>query len=116
MEENDQVRKRSGRISLPEGAAEVHIVALMTVKELLGWSEKTVLFSGKTVAEFLRQFTTKDGDNLYEVLVDEDGMIRPEYMVRLNNRPVGQHQRAEIPIKSGDRVMVMPVMKFAAGG
>jgi sulfur carrier protein ThiS len=105
-----------GQSRLLEGGNEISITALMTLREMLGWSQKTVLFSGTTLAEFLKQFTTKDEENLYDILVQENGAVRIEYMVWLNNRPVKQENSLEVPLVSGDRVVVMPVMKFAAGG
>ena len=105
-----------GQSNLLDGSTEISITALMTLREMLGWSQKTVLFSGTTLAEFLRQFTTKDEENLYDILVQEDGAVRAEYMIWLNNRPAKQEHSLEVPLESGDRVVVMPVMKFAAGG
>lgn len=102
--------------NINETEKEINIVALMTVREMLGWSKKTVLFSGRTLSEFLRQFNTIAGDNLYDVLVREDGGIKQDYMVWLNNRPVKQEHSLEIPLETGDRVVVMSIMKFAAGG
>ena len=95
---------------------EISIAALMTVREMLGWGNRTILFHGKTLAEFLKHFFTLKGDNLFDVVVDEDGAVRKEYMVWLNNRPVKQDHSLEIALESGDRVVVMPVMKFSAGG
>lgn len=97
-------------------AIEIRITALMTFRETLGWSKKTLLFEGRTLAEFLKSIPTPEGRNLYEVLVDDDGAVRPEYMVWLNRRPVKHEHSLAIPLKHNDRVVVMPVMKFAAGG
>ncbi len=83
---------------------------------MLGWGEKTVLFSGATLADFLKLFTTKAGENLYHALVEESGAVRPEYTVRLNNRPVQHKESLKTPLEPGDHVVVMPVMKLAAGG
>lgn len=97
-------------------AKEINITALMTVREMVGWSQKTVMFTGENLSEFLKQFTTKDGENLYDLLIQEDGAVKADYMVWLNNRPVKQEHSLEISLQNGDRVVVMPIMKFAAGG
>ena len=104
------------RHCLQEELKEISVVALMTVREMLGWSKKTLLFTDKTLSELLKQITTKDGGSLYNVLIQEDGAVRPEYMVWLNNRPVKQEHSLEILLQSGDRVVVMPIIRFAAGG
>ena len=95
---------------------EISIAALMTVSEMLGWREKTVLFSGDSLSDFLKTFSTKNGENLYDVLVGDDGIVRLDYTVRLNNRPLKQAQSLEIGLEPGDRVVLLPIMKFAAGG
>ena len=97
-------------------AKEISIAALMTVRDMLGWGNKTVLFSGRTLAEFLNTFSTQEGDNLYDVVVDQNGAVRIEYMVWLNNRPVKRAHSLDIVLEAGDRVVVTPVMKFSAGG
>jgi len=95
---------------------EVSVVALMTVREMLGWSKKTLVFAEENLAEILKRLTTRDGKNLFDVLVREDGAVRAEYMVWLNNRPVKQEHSLNIPLSSGDRIVVMPIIRFAAGG
>ena len=95
---------------------EVSIVALMTVRQMLGWSKKTLIFANENLAEMLKRITTKDGKNLFDVLVQENGAVRAEYMVWLNNRPVKQEHSLNIPLSSGDRIVVMPIIRFAAGG
>ena len=101
----------------PQGQAkEISVAALMTVREMLGWSKKTFLFTKRFLSDLLRQITTKDGQALYDVLVQEDGAVKSEYMVWLNSRPIKQEHSLDIPLNQGDRVVVMPVMRFAAGG
>lgn len=95
---------------------ELSIVALMTVREMLGWSKKTLIFTQENLAQMLQRVITKDGKNLFDVLVQEDGAVRAEYMVWLNNRPVKQEHSLNIPLSSGDRIVVMPIIRFAAGG
>jgi len=95
---------------------EVSIVALMTVREMLGWNKKTLILDNENLAEMLKRISTKEGKNLFDVLVQEDGAVRAEYMVWLNNRPVKQEHSLNIPLSSGDRIVVMPIIRFAAGG
>ena len=94
----------------------INVTALMRVRQLLGWNNKAVEFDGDTLAAFLKHVVTTDGRNLYELLVQEDGSISPEYMVWLNCRPVKPEHSLDIPLQSGDRVVAMPVLKFRAGG
>ena len=95
---------------------EIHITALLSLKDLLGWRKKTVLFSGETLGDLLKTLSTREGQNLYDVLVENDGSVRLDYTVRLNNRPCKQSQSLGASLQSGDRLVLMPVMKFAAGG
>ncbi len=95
---------------------EISIVALMTVREMLGWSKKTLIFTDENLAGMLQRITTKDGKKLFDVLIQENGAVRAEYMVWLNNRPVKQEHSLNIPLSSGDRIVVMPIIRFAGGG
>lgn len=95
---------------------EISVAALMTVREMLGWSKKTMLFTNRYLSDLLKQITTKDGTPLFDILIQEDGAVRSEYMVWVNNRPVKEEHSLDIPLQSGDRVVVMPIMHFAAGG
>jgi hypothetical protein len=97
-------------------AIEVNIAALMTLRDMLGWANKTLLFEGKNLTEFLKGIPTPEGRSLYEVLVDENGAVRSDYMVWLNHRPIKPEHSLAIALEHNDRVVVMPVMKFAAGG
>jgi sulfur carrier protein ThiS len=97
-------------------AKEINIVALMSVREMLGWSKKTLIFTDKNLSDLLKQIIAKDGKSLYDILIQEDGAVRPEYMVWLNNRPIKQEHSLDIPLESEDRIVVMPVIRFAAGG
>ena len=97
-------------------AKEINVTAMMAAREMLGWSQKTLLFPGETLAQFLKQVTTLDGNLLFDVLVQEDGSVKQEYMVWLNNRPIKEEYSLEIPLQHGDRVLVTSMIKFAAGG
>lgn len=97
-------------------AIEVNIAALMTLREALGWSNKTLLFAGTTLAEFLKGIPSPEGKSLYDVMVDDEGAVRAEYMVWLNHRPIKHEHSLAIALAHNDRVVVMPVIKFAAGG
>ena len=95
---------------------EINVTAMMAAREMLGWNQKTLLFPGETLAQFLKQVTTLDGNPLFNVLVQEDGSVKQEYMVWLNNRPIKEEHSLEIPLQHGDRVLVTSMLKFAAGG
>jgi hypothetical protein len=111
--------KNPGNATQPENqipAIEVNIAVLRTLRDMLGWANKTLLFEGKTLAEFLKGIPAPEGRNLYEVAVDEKGAVRSDYMVWLNHRPIKHEHSLAIALEHNDRVVVMPVMKFAAGG
>ena len=88
----------------------------MKVREMLGWQHKAVEFNGETLSEFLKVVSTQDGKSLYEIFVQSDDTIGSEYNVWLNCRPVKQKYSLDIPLKSGDRVIAMPAIRFARGG
>ena len=94
----------------------VNLTALMEVRELLGWQHKVVDFDGETLAEFLRIIPTREGTSLYELFVQEDGSIGSDYNVWLNCRPVKQKLSLYIHLRSEDRVIAMPAIRFARGG
>ena len=94
----------------------LNVTALLKVRELLGWSQKAVEFTGDTLDQFFKEITTIDGQTLYDVFVQEDGDISSEYSVWLNCRPVKQTYRLDIPLRSGDRIIAMPAMKTRVGG
>ncbi|HNR12535.1 MAG TPA: hypothetical protein PLG17_07835 [Thermodesulfobacteriota bacterium] len=95
---------------------EIIIIAMATIRDILGWEEKTLLFHGKTLVDFLKQIVDLDGKTLYDDLVQEDGAVRPEYTIWLNKRQLRQGFHLNICLRTGDRVTITPVMKFAAGG
>ena len=97
-------------------AKEINVTAMMAAREMLGWSQKTLRFAGETLAQFLQQLTTSDGNTLFSVLVQEDGSVKQEYMVWLNNRPIKEEHSLEIPLQHRDRVLITSMIKFAAGG
>ncbi len=94
----------------------INITALMQVRERLGWSTKAIEFQGRTLLDFLKDVVTQDGASLHALFVQEDGSIRPEYAVWMNCRPVKPATSLEIPLQSGDRIIVMPVLNFRVGG
>ena len=110
----DTLLNYSRQDDLPE--KEIYISALMSLRDMLGWGEKTMLFSGKTVADFLKMVSTKNGETLYDLLVGDDGAVGLQYMVRLNNRSLRHTQSLETVLCSGDQIVLMPVITFAAGG
>ncbi|MCX8011994.1 MAG: MoaD/ThiS family protein, partial [Desulfobacterota bacterium] len=90
----------------------IYVMAMMKVREMVGWSQKKVNFSGKTLAQLLQEIATSDGQNLYSILVNEDGAVKNEYMVWLNNRPIKEQRSLEIPIQDGDRVLFTSMINF----
>ena len=94
----------------------INVTALMRVRELLGWHQKAVEFEGATLVDLLKDVKSQDGRSLYEILVQEDGTISPDFAVWMNCRPVRPQDSLEIPLQSGDRVIAMPVLRFRAGG
>ena len=88
----------------------------MSAREMLGWSKKTLVFTDKNLSDLLKQIITKDGKNLYDILIQEDGAVKPEYMVWLNNRAIKEEHSLAITLESEDRIMIMPIIRFAAGG
>ena len=97
-------------------AKEINIAALMSAREMLGWSKKTLVFTDDNLLDLLKQIITKDGKNLYDILIQEDGAVKPEYMVWLNNRAIKEEHSLAITLESEDRIMIMPIIRFAAGG
>jgi hypothetical protein len=53
-------------------AKEINVTAMMAAREMLGWSQKTLLFTGETLAQFLKQLITSEGDPLFNILVQAD--------------------------------------------
>ena len=94
----------------------LNVTALLKVRELLGWSQKAVEFTGDTLEQFLKEIATIDGRTLHEVFVQEDGSIRSDYLVWLNCRPVKQIHSLDIPLRAGDKIITMPAITFRAGG
>ena len=94
----------------------LNVTALLKVRELVGWSQKAVKFTGDTLEQFLKEIATIDGRTLHDVFVQEDSSINSDYLVWLNCRPVKQAYRLDIPLRSGDRIIVMPAIAFRGGG
>jgi molybdopterin converting factor small subunit len=94
----------------------LNVTALLKVRELLGWSQKAVEFTGDTLDQLLKELPTIDGRTLHEVFVQEDGSISSDYLVWLNCRPVKQIHSLDIPLQPGDKIITMPAIAFRAGG
>lgn len=94
----------------------VNVTALLKIRELLGWNQKAVEFNGDTLADFLKEIKTTDGRSLYDLMVEEDGVIGKDYLVWLNCRPVKSQYRLDIPLNSGDKIIAMPVISYRGGG
>ena len=94
----------------------LNVTALLKVRELVGWSQKAVEFTGDTLEQFLKEISTIDGRTLHEVFVQDDGSISSDYLVWLNCRPVKQIHSLDIPLRSGDKIITMPAITFRAGG
>jgi len=94
----------------------LNVTALLKVRELLGWSQKAVEFTGGTLDQLLKEISTIDGRTLYDIFVQNDGGISSDYLVWLNCRPVKQIHSLDIPLRSGDKIIAMPAIAFRAGG
>jgi hypothetical protein len=66
--------------------AKVKLVALGTVRAALGWDESAheIEVQGTTVGDALRSVPAGPSGTLLELLTDERGEMRPEYMIRLD--------------------------------
>jgi len=104
------------QITYEERTMEINVVALMSIREMLGWSNKLVQLPGGTFVDLLREVTSENGKTLYDLFVQEDGTIGSEYMILVNRRRIMPEHSLEIPLQSGDRVIAMPAIMFARGG
>ncbi|MFQ5738270.1 MAG: MoaD/ThiS family protein [Acidobacteriota bacterium] len=93
---------------------EVKIAALGTVRKLLGFSQKSCLFQGGTVAELLRQLDTVDGRDLYSNLVCE-GRLRGDFAVLVNGLSI-KPDALETPLQEGDQLVTMAILRHLHGG
>jgi len=104
------------RITYEKKLMKINIAALMSVREMLGWSHKTVEFAGSNLVDLFQKVTAENGKTLYDLFTQEDGIIGSEYMILLNRRRVMPEHSLEIPLQSGDTVIAMPAIRFARGG
>lgn len=90
------------------------VTALGPVRRMVGFSNKTVEYEGETVADLMRAIETKDGETLYDVLVD-DGELRGDYTAFLNEHQLRTKQLNQ-PLKKDDRLVTMQVIRPVRGG
>jgi len=99
-----------------EQAIKVNIGALMSARTMLGWSNRPFTFFGRTLIDLLHVVTSETGDTLYELLVQDNGTIGSEYMILINRRRVMPEHGLTMPLQTGDRIIIMPAIRFARGG
>lgn len=87
----------------------VTVAALLSVRRILGWSQKEMVFSGGTLGDLLKDIQVPGGENLFKLLVQEDGTPNPKYRFALNQQIVDK-EALKIKIKEGDRVVAMDAL------
>ncbi|MFQ5788910.1 MAG: MoaD/ThiS family protein [Acidobacteriota bacterium] len=92
----------------------VDVAALGAARKLVGFSQRTVDFEGGTVADLLRQLDTADGRSLHDNLVC-DGKLRSGFAVVINGLTLGP-DGLKTPLKEGDQVVTMAIIRYLAGG
>lgn len=93
---------------------EVHVAALGTVRKFLGFSQRTVVFEGGTVADLLRAVSTIDGDNLYSKLACH-GQLRGDFAVVVDGLSLRADQ-LETRLEGGEQIVTMAILRHLAGG
>ncbi len=79
---------------------------------MIGWNEREVDLEGQMLEDLLRSLVTSDGQSLYELLI-ENGKLRGGYIISVNGSAVTS---LEMPLKSGDRVITMEMVRLFHGG
>jgi len=75
-----------------------------------------ILLQGKTLTDLLKQISTGNGKTLFELLMKTDGTMCERYMIKINNGRLGVNRKLDVPLISGDHVVVTNRFRFAAGG
>jgi len=87
----------------------VTVAALLSVRRILGWSQKEIIFPGGTLADLLKQIEAPEFGNLYNLLIQTDGTPNPKYRFALNQQIVDKPV-LQTPIKEGDRLVAMDAL------
>ena len=87
----------------------VTVAALLSVRRILGWSQKEIIFSGGTLEDLLKQIEAPGGSNLYTLLIQADGTPNPKYRFALNQQVVDK-EALKIKINEGDRLVAMDAL------
>ena len=94
--------------------ATVDIAALGATRKLVGFSRRRVEVEKGTVADLLRSLETVDGSNLYSHLVC-DGKLRGDYAIVVDGLSLRADQ-LENPLRGGEQVVMMAILRHLAGG
>lgn len=87
----------------------VTVAALLSVRRILGWSQKEIIFSGGALEDLLKQIEAPGGSNLYKMLIQGDGTPNPKYRFALNQQIVDKTV-LKTQIKEGDRLVAMDAL------
>jgi len=87
----------------------VTVAALLSVRRILGWSQKEIIFSGGTLEDLLKQVEAPGGSNLYTLLIQADGTPDAKYHFALNQQIVDK-EALKTKIKEGDRLVALDAL------
>lgn len=87
----------------------VTVAALLSVRRILEWSQKEIIFSGGTLGDLLKQIEAPEGSNLYTLLIQANGTANPKYRFALNQQVVDK-EALKIKINEGDRLVAMDAL------
>ena len=87
----------------------VTVAALLSVRRILGWSQKEIIFPGGNLADLLKQIDVPGGSNLYTLLIHPDGTPNPRYRFALNQQVVDK-EALKMKINEGDRLVAMDAL------
>ena len=90
----------------------VTVAALLSVRRILGWSQKEIIFSGGTLEDLLKQIEAPGEGNLYKLLIQTDGTPNPKYRFALNQQIVDK-DALKMKINEGDRLVAMDALHVA---
>ncbi|HNU70483.1 MAG TPA: MoaD/ThiS family protein [Thermodesulfobacteriota bacterium] len=84
----------------------VSVAALLGARNIVGWSQKEIIFGGGTVEELLGSITTASGGTLKDVLVQPDGTPNPKYQFAVNQQIIDK-EALSMAVNEGDRLVIM---------
>jgi len=90
----------------------VTVKAMSEMGRILGWEEREVEFEGSTLEGLLMSLITREGYSLYSLLAEE-GKLRGGYVISVNGHVVSS---LETPLDSGNRVIIMEMVRLFHGG